>query len=134
MQVALSLARHAMRCGEVPVGAVVMRNGFIIGYGYNQTKLRRQSYAHAEMLAISMACKNIGSERLSSQSTQLYVTLEPCMMCLGCAIESRISQILFATKRHNSNQTTLPLHHDTTYQNEARHLLQSFFQSKRNKH
>ena len=78
---ALELAREAAEAGEVPVGAVVVRDGVIIGEGRNRREAAGSALAHAEVEAIGRACQTLGGWRLSG--CQLYVTLEPCPMCAG---------------------------------------------------
>ncbi len=89
----LSLAKLAADMGEVPVGAVIEKNGEIIGYGHNMVETLKNPLAHAEILAIEMAVKNLGDWRLSGAN--LYVSLEPCPMCTGAAVNSRISRVVF---------------------------------------
>lgn len=93
MQRALELADMAAGQGEVPIGAVVVLNGEIIGEGYNQTITGLDPSAHAEMVAIRQAAKHIGNYRLVDCS--LYVTIEPCSMCTGLLVHSRIAQLVY---------------------------------------
>ena len=93
MQVALQEARLALKKKEVPVGAVVVYQGKIIGRGHNQTESLKDPTAHAEILAIGAAANYLNSSRLSEAA--LYVTLEPCPMCAGAIILSRIKKLVF---------------------------------------
>ena len=93
MSRALERARLAGAAGEVPVGALVVRDGAILGAGCNATERSQDPTAHAEMIAIRQAASAIGSRRL--QETALYVTLEPCAMCAGAIVLARIPRILF---------------------------------------
>jgi tRNA(adenine34) deaminase len=93
MRVALQEARKAYQIGEVPVGAVIVREGRLIGRGYNQTEKLTDPTAHAEILAITSACQAIGDWRLDG--AVLYCTLEPCSMCAGAAVLARIQRIVF---------------------------------------
>jgi tRNA(adenine34) deaminase len=93
MQRALSLAEQARSEGEVPVGALVVHENQIIGRGYNQTELLKDSTAHAEMIALSAAMATLGSKYLTECT--LYVTLEPCPMCAGALVWSKISRLVF---------------------------------------
>ena len=93
MRRALELADVAFENGEVPIGAVVVHEGKIIGEGYNQTITTLDPSAHAEMVAIRNASKTIGNYRLVDAT--LYVTIEPCSMCTGLLIHSRISRLVF---------------------------------------
>src|SRR4029077_16675624 len=93
MRLALDEAVEAAARGEVPVGAVVVCENEIIGRGYNQREGRRSALAHAELLAIEDACGHLGHWRLSD--CRLYVTLEPCVMCVGAIVQARIERLVF---------------------------------------
>lgn len=93
MSYALKLAEKAERAGDVPVGAVVVKGGEIIGRGYNLREKDQNAVAHAEIVAIDAACKKLGSWRL--EGCTLYVTLEPCPMCTGAVINSRIDRVVY---------------------------------------
>lgn len=95
MKEALRLASIAAEQGEVPVGAVVVRDGEIIGRGANQTITRRDPTAHAEMLAVRDALTAAGGWRLTD--CDMYVTLEPCAMCAGALIHARIRRLFIGT-------------------------------------
>ena len=95
MAYALDLAREAERLGEVPVGAVVVREGRVLGEGYNRTIADADPTAHAEVVAIRQAAMAQGDWRLLE--TTLYVTLEPCAMCAGAIVLARIPRVVFAT-------------------------------------
>ena len=96
MREALVLAETAYAAGEIPVGAIVVKNGEIIGRGYNLREKNKSAVSHAEIIAIEEACKNVGSWRLSDCT--LYVTLEPCPMCAGAIVNSRIDRVVFGCK------------------------------------
>lgn len=96
MSEALALAKEAARRGEVPVGAVVVKDGRIIAKGYNLREQNNSATAHAEIIAIEEACRQLGGWRLGGCT--LYVTLEPCPMCAGAIINSRISRVVFGVK------------------------------------
>ncbi len=93
MKVALQEAEKAFRIGEVPVGAVIVLNGQLIGRGFNQIEKLKDPTAHAEILAITSACQAVGDWRLDDAI--LYCTLEPCSMCAGAAVLARIKKIVF---------------------------------------
>lgn len=93
MQQALVLARQAEAVGEVPVGAVVVKNGEIIGSGFNAPISCRDPSAHAEMQALRDAAKHIGNYRLVD--CELFVTLEPCLMCAGAIMHARIARVVY---------------------------------------
>ena len=94
MELALEEANKALKQDEVPIGAIVVDpDGKVIGKGYNRRELEQDATQHAEMIAIREACKNIGLWRLIDCS--LFVTLEPCPMCAGAIINSRIKDIYF---------------------------------------
>jgi len=93
MQAALQLAQHAVTQEEVPVGAVVIRDGNIIGKGWNQPIVRNDPCAHAEIMALRAAANSLHNYRLPN--TTLYVTLEPCMMCVGAIVHARVKRVVF---------------------------------------
>ena len=93
MQQALGLARNAAALGEVPVGALVIRDGQMIGAGSNAREQHQDAIRHAEIDAISAACKHLGSWRLTG--CRLIVTLEPCLMCAGAIYQARIGKVIF---------------------------------------
>ena len=95
MQAALKLAERGAVLGEVPVGAVVVVDGQIVGEGFNCPILFKDPSAHAEMVAIRHAAQNLDNYRLPGAT--LYVTLEPCSMCAGLIVHSRIARIVFGT-------------------------------------
>jgi tRNA(adenine34) deaminase len=95
MESALREAEQAARRKEVPIGAVIVREGRIIGKGYNQIETLQDPTAHAEIIAITAAAANLGSRRL--EGCTLYVTLEPCAMCAGAIVLARIPRVVFGT-------------------------------------
>src|ERR1700682_3898808 len=138
MKEALRLARKAFEKEEVPIGAVVVRAGKIIGRAYNQVELLKDATAHAEMLAITQAEAAVGDWRLVD--CDLYVTKEPCVMCAGALVHVRMRRVIFgcADSRNGAaggliNLLQHPaLNHRCeivagVLQNECGELLQSFF-------
>ncbi|MCR4563287.1 MAG: tRNA adenosine(34) deaminase TadA [Clostridiales bacterium] len=93
MEKAVSLAKECLEEDEVPVGAVVVRNGEIVGEGRNRREKGKNALYHAEIEAIDNACKELGGWRL--WECEMYVTLEPCPMCAGAIINSRIKKVTF---------------------------------------
>lgn len=93
MHEAIELARQAAACEEVPVGAVLVRDGQIIGRGYNQPIARHDPSAHAEVMALRDAAARAGNYRLPGST--LYVTLEPCAMCVGAILHARVEAVFF---------------------------------------
>ncbi|MCU7202094.1 tRNA adenosine(34) deaminase TadA [Turicibacter sanguinis] len=93
MQAAIEEAKKAQNLGEVPIGAVIVKDGEIIARGYNLRETSQLSNAHAEMIAIAKANETVGSWRL--EDCTLYVTLEPCPMCAGAIVQSRIPTVVF---------------------------------------
>lgn len=93
MERALNLAQHAAEAGEVPVGAVLVSDGQIIGEGSNQPILACDASAHAEIMALRQAGKHQGNYRLPGAT--LYVTIEPCTMCVGALIHARVERVVF---------------------------------------
>lgn len=107
MREALRLAQKAKKKGEVPIGAVVVLNGKIVGRGFNLRTKKQMATAHAEMRAIDGACKKLHSWRLPG--AELYVTLEPCPMCMGAALNARISRIFFGAYEQKGRSLTAEL-------------------------
>ena len=93
MKAALSQARLAARDGDVPVGAVIVRDGVIIARARNEREKKRNALCHAELTAISRACKRLGGWRLTN--CVLYVTLEPCPMCAAAIREARVARVVY---------------------------------------
>ena len=104
MREALRLAQKAKKRGEVPIGAVVVLNGKIIGRGYNLRTRLQMATAHAEMRAIDRACRKLHSWRLPG--AELYVTLEPCPMCMGAILNARIDRIYFGAYEQKGRSLT----------------------------
>jgi tRNA(adenine34) deaminase len=100
MNLALEQGQLAFECGEVPVGAVVVLAGQVIGRGYNKPITSLDPSAHAEVVALRDAAKNIGNYRLSGAI--LYVTVEPCTMCAGLLVHSRIDRLVYGTTEPKS--------------------------------
>ena len=93
MRCALELAQQAQDQGEVPVGAVLVKDGEVIGEGWNRPIATHDPTAHAEIVALRQAAQRLGNYRLAG--TTLYVTLEPCVMCVGAIIHARIARVVF---------------------------------------
>jgi tRNA(adenine34) deaminase len=100
MREAIKEAHKAYEIGEVPIGAVVVRQGEIVGRGHNQRETAKRAIAHAEILAIDDACKQLNGWRLID--CDLYVTLEPCLMCGGAIYQSRIINLYYGAKDYKS--------------------------------
>ena len=140
MQIALELARDAAAEGEVPVGAVVVRDGQVIGTGRNRRETAGNALAHAEVEAIDAACRHLGGWQLVGCT--LYVTLEPCPMCAGAIINSRIERVVYGAPDHKAgafgtmiNLTDYPLFEPQItsgiLSTECSGILSSFFKNKR---
>jgi tRNA(Arg) A34 adenosine deaminase TadA len=141
MEEALEQAKLAKSLGEVPIGAVVVFDGQIIAKACNRTIIDNDPTAHAEMLAIQIAAKYLNNHRLVN--TKLYVTLEPCIMCLGALIQARVSDVYFSSfdsrvgtisvDRLHENKK---LNHEISFNGgllslESGILLRNFFKKKR---
>ena len=96
MNEALALAREAAAEGEVPVGAVIVKDDQIVGRGRNRREADKNALAHAEIEAINEACKTLGGWRL--HGCELYVTLEPCPMCAGAIINARLDRVIYGAR------------------------------------
>lgn len=141
MRAALSEAQKAHDEKEVPIGAVVVRNGVVVGRGYNRREYGKNALYHAEILAIDDACKNLGGWRL--WECELYVTLEPCPMCAGAIINSRIKRVVYGCEDKKAgsvksviNLFELPYNHKPEYiggvlKEECSAVLTSFFKELR---
>jgi tRNA(adenine34) deaminase len=142
MREALRLAAKARDADEVPVGAVVVRGGKIIGRAYNQVELLKDATAHAEMLALTQAEAAVGDWRLVD--CDLYVTKEPCVMCVGALVHVRIRRVIFGCPdlRGGAAGSVMNLLQNPVFnhrceitsgvlQNECGAILQDFFRRKR---
>jgi tRNA(adenine34) deaminase len=142
MRAALAEARQAREAGEVPVGAVVVLNEAIIGAGFNHPISSSDPTAHAEVLALRAAAQAIGNYRLTGAT--LYVTVEPCLMCVGAMVHARIGLVVYgapepkagAIRSMTSAHELAGLNHRLQaiggiLEDESRALLQDFFQQKR---
>ena len=141
MKEALAEAERAFAMGEVPVGAVVVKNGNVIARGCNRRETDRVATAHAELLAMEEACRALGTWRLSDCT--LYVTLEPCPMCAGTAINARLGRVVYGAKDAKAgscesvlNMCAYPLNHKPQVQGgfmkeECAAILTDFFAKKR---
>lgn len=107
MREAIRLAQKAKKKGEVPIGAVVVYRGKVIGRGYNLRTKKQMATAHAEVRAIERACKKLRSWRLPE--SELYVTLEPCPMCMGAALNARIDRVYFGAYEQKGRSLTREL-------------------------
>jgi tRNA(adenine34) deaminase len=144
MQQALALAREAAGLGEVPVGAVAVHDGKVIGTGFNRREVDHDPLAHAEMLALDAAAKALGVWRLTGVT--LYVTLEPCAMCAGALVQSRVTRLVFGASDPKAgavgslyNLAEEPRHNHRlqvtsgVLAEESRQQLKSFFEHLRTK-
>lgn len=142
MQAALKVAREAAESGEVPVGAVVIRQSELLAGGFNQTIAKSDPTAHAEIVSIRLACEIIGNYRLTGCS--LYVTMEPCPMCFSACMQARLDRLIFGTPdprwgaAGSRLDLTAPGLFNHTLQitggvltGECRELLQDFFTARR---
>ena len=107
MKEALKRAKKGMAQGEVPVGAVIVHEGRVVSSGYNRRTKTQTAISHAEMYAIDRACKKFGSLRLPE--CDLYVTLEPCPMCMGAALNARVRKIYFGAYEQKGRSMTAEL-------------------------
>ena len=142
MTEALRLAEFAATIGEVPVGAVVVKNGEIIGRGYNRREIEGQATRHAEIVAMEEASDALGAWRLSGCT--LYVTLEPCLMCAGAIYQSRVDEVIFGAMDTKAGAcgSLYRIHEDArlnhrflvspgVLESESREMLQKFFRRRR---
>ncbi len=142
MQRALALARQGAEAGEVPIGAVIVKDGVVIAEAHNTPRTDHDPTAHAEIMAIRAAAKALGDERLTG--CELWVTLEPCAMCAGAIAHARIARLYYAASdpkggavEHGARVFDQPqcLHRPEVYSGmgdvEAAELLKGFFRERR---
>lgn len=142
MEKALQLARQAEQIGEVPVGALLVKDDSIIGYGFNQSISTHDPCAHAEVIALRQAGKKLQNYRLVD--TTMYVTLEPCAMCAMSMVHARIKTLVFATReprtgasgslyqllQHSGHNHQIDII-EGVLQQESAQMLKSFFKARR---
>ena len=142
MREAIKQAQKAFEADEVPVGAILVHKNQVIGRAHNQTRLLKDPTAHAEMLAITQGCEALQSEHLPE--TTLYVTLEPCAMCVGAMILGRIGRLVFGAREEKTGACGSKLNlmadakwnhsfkiHEGVLEFESAAILQEFFKKKR---
>lgn len=132
MNIAIKLAQKASKKGEIPVGAVIVKNGKIISKAYNQKELKKDCTKHAEIIAIQKASKKLKNWRLID--CEMYITMEPCMMCTGAIEQSRISKIIYAVENPNcgcSNQIQNVEIVKGICEEKSKKMVQEFFKKKR---
>jgi tRNA(adenine34) deaminase len=144
MEAALTLAREARDRREVPVGAVVVVDGAIVGQGYNQPIGSHDPTAHAEIVAIRQAAQRVGNYRLTGST--LYVTIEPCQMCVGAMVHARIGRLVYGAPEPKAGaiESAMQAHAHPALnhrlevtgrvlEEESRDLLQAFFRERRSR-
>ncbi len=136
-------ALKAYEKGEVPIGAVVVKDGKVIGRGHNQRIEKKNALHHAEIVAIEDACRNIGNWRLDD--CEMYITLEPCIMCAGAIMQSRIKKVIFGAKDEKGgavisqytlfSDNKLPFKVEFEYLEDKKcsEILKKFFKERRSK-
>ena len=142
MSLALNEARKAHEAGEVPVGAVVLLDGEVVGTGFNQPISAHDPTAHAEIVALRAAAARVGNYRLTGAT--LYVTVEPCLMCVGAMVHARIGLVVYGAAEPKAGAVVsmaraheLPgLNHrlqieSGVLEDECREMVQAFFRSRR---
>ncbi len=142
MKYAIEEAKTSAKKGEVPIGAVIVKDGKIISKGRNMREKKQNALMHAEVVAIQKACKKLHSWRL--ENCEMYVTLEPCPMCAGAIINARIKKVVYGAKEKTSHDnlfemilTSQRLNHkcefmqDEISQKECSAILTNFFKDKR---
>lgn len=142
MRIALEMAEMAEALGEVPVGAVLVFDGRVVARGYNRTRLDLDPTAHAEIVTLRQAARTLGNYRLTG--TVLYTSVEPCAMCAGALVWSRVARLVYGTADLKAGAvdsqfgicTSLSLNHRLevvggVLQEECRALMQRFFRARR---
>ena len=143
MKEALKQAKKAASIGETPIGAVIVHDGEIVARGYNKRETKKNALLHAEIIAINKACKKLGGWRLPR--CEMYVTLEPCPMCAGAIINSRIKRLIYGAPDSKAgsfgsvvNMAELPYNHKPEIvsgvcREECSEILSRFFRELREK-
>ena len=131
---ALKEANKAFSINEVPIGCVIVKDNKIISRGYNKKESTKLATSHAEIIAINKACKKLNNWRLLDCT--LYVTVEPCLMCCGAIIQSRIKKVVYGTSNENYGAVELLEKNNievekNVLQNECSFVLQEFFKKRR---
>ena len=134
MALALMEAKKAYELDEVPIGCVIVKNNEIIAKSYNQKTLKNIATYHAEVLAINQACKNLSTWYLDECT--LYTTVEPCLMCTGAIIQSRISRVVYGTNNESFGylsklKDNKILIKGNVLENECSSIMSDFFKNKR---
>ena len=142
MRAALELAAEAHRRGEVPVGAVVVLDGTVIGSGFNQPISAHDPTAHAEIVAMRAAAQHLGNYRLAG--ADLYVTIEPCQMCVGAMVHARIARVIYGATEPKAGaiESAMRAHEHPALnhrlqavggllEDECRAMIQQFFEQRR---
>ena len=134
MKQALKEAKKAYELDEVPIGCVIVRNNEIVAKSYNQKTLKNMATYHAEVLAINKACKKLHSWYLDE--CVLYTTVEPCLMCTGAIIQSRISRVVYGTKNESFGylsqlQNSKIVIKGNVLEHDCSSILSAFFKKKR---
>ena len=140
MSYALKEAKKAYKIDEVPIGAIIVKDDMIVGTGYNQMEMLKDSTAHAEIIAITAASNKLGDWRLNSAS--MYVTKEPCIMCIGAIINARIRNVFYGLPDTEigfssiKNELNIKMKHLNCVQgeilkDECQKIIQDFFLKKR---
>ena len=142
MRVALAQAAEAKRLGEVPVGAIVVLDGIVVGEGFNQPVGMHDPTAHAEIVAMRGAAGRLGNYRLTGAT--LYVTIEPCQMCVGAMVHARIARLVYGTREPKAGaiESAMRAHQHPALNHrmevmggvleaECRAVIQEFFEQRR---
>ena len=136
MQLAYNEALKAYKKGDVPIGAIIIKNNKVIAKSYNKKEKNNNAILHAELDVINKACKRLKTWHL--EECILYTTLEPCLMCMGAIVQSRINEIYYATKNNNFGEINIIKKYNKQIkinsgllEKESSKLLKKFFQEKR---
>ena len=131
MKIALKQARKALKYNEVPVGAIIVKDNKIISQAYNKREKTHDVTKHAEIIAISKACRKLKNWRL--EGCTIYITMEPCMMCCGAIEQSRISKVVYGAANENfGNIKNIHVKNiSQVCEKECRELVSGFFKNKR---
>lgn len=136
MNLAILQAKKALKKDEVPIGAVIVKDNKVIAQSFNQKERKKEATAHAEIIAIKKACKKLKNWRLSDCT--LFCTMEPCLMCCGAIIQSRITKIVYGVSNDQYGGTKVLMENNSDIEivnhvceEKCKEIVQNFFKKKR---
>lgn len=129
IELAIKEAKKSLITDDVPVGAIIVEKGKILAKAHNMKEKNKSAISHAEIIAVEKACKKKKNWYLND--CEIYITMEPCEMCMGAIKEARIKKVIYATKNIKTNRLKLPIVEKIDDKNKSQNLLKYFFKNKR---